>query len=73
MLLGSGVNETAHRVLLDQEANAKTCASLMLECARERASWQGGVPLLHGIRVRVARRKPERVLTAAFDAAALMA
>jgi recombination protein RecA len=66
-------NTPAVLVTVSRQPNAKTCASLMLECARERTSWQGGVRLLHGIRVRVARRKPERVLTAAFDAAALMA
>jgi hypothetical protein len=43
----------------------------MLECARERTSWQGGVRLLRGIRVRVARRKPERVVMAAYEAIAL--
>ena len=66
-------NTPAVLVTVSRQPNAKTCASLMLECARERASWQGGVRLLRGIRVHVARRKPEHVLTAAFDAAALMA
>ena len=45
-------------VTVARQSNAKTCASLMLECTRERASWEGGVSLLRGIRVRVARRKP---------------
>jgi recombination protein RecA len=45
-----------------RQSNAKTCASLMLECARERAEWSGAAPgrLLRGIHVHVARRKPSR-------------
>jgi recombination protein RecA len=58
-------------VTVARQSNAKTCASLMLECMRERASWVGGVCLLRGIRVRVTRRKPGRALTAAYEAAAL--
>ena len=64
-------NTPAVLVTVSRQPNAKTCASLMLECARERTSWQGGVRLLRGIRVRVARRKPERVVMAAFEAIAL--
>jgi recombination protein RecA len=58
-------------VTVARQSNAKTCASLMLECARERIAWRGGVRLLRGIRVRVARRKPERAVTAVYEAAAL--
>ena len=58
-------------VTLARQSNAKTCASLMLECMRERAAWVGGVCLLRGVRVRVTRRKPGRALTAAYTAAAL--
>jgi hypothetical protein len=65
-------------VTVARQSNAKTCASLMLECARERVAWRGGARraggdqmLLSGIRVRVARRKPERAVTAVYDAAAL--
>jgi hypothetical protein len=62
-------------VAVARQSNAKTCASLMLECARERASWQGEVeqcrvPLLRSIRVRVVRRKPGRAVTASYDAVA---
>jgi len=64
-------NTPAVLVAVARQSNAKTCASLMLECARERASWRGGVPLLRGIRVRVMRAKPGRTLTVAYDAAAL--
>src|ERR1035438_8318984 len=43
-----------------RRSNAKTCASLMLECARERVAWTGMTHgrLLRGMRVHVARRKP---------------
>jgi hypothetical protein len=58
-------------VTVARQSNAKTCASLMLECTRERTSWVGGVCLLRGIRVRVTQRKPGRALTAAYYAAAL--
>jgi len=58
-------------VAVARQSNAKTCASLMLECARERVSWTGGTPLLRGMRVRVSRRKPVREVTACFDAAAV--
>jgi recombination protein RecA len=58
-------------ITVGQQSNAKTCASLMLECSRERISWVGRVPLLRGIRVRVARRKPGRALSAAYDAVAV--
>jgi recombination protein RecA len=55
-----------------RRSNAKTCASLMLECARERVEWGGppGLPscstLLRGMRVHVARRKPGRAVAASF-------
>lgn len=55
-------------VTVARQSNAKTCASLMLECARERVTWTGSTPLLRGMRVRVARRKPAREVTASFDA-----
>lgn len=58
-------------VAVSRQSNAKTCASLMLECARERAAWSGGTPLLRGMRVRVARRKPVQEVTASFQAAAV--
>lgn len=58
-------------VALSRQSNAKTCASLLLECARERVAWSGGTPLLHGMRVRVARRKPVQEVTASFQATAL--
>jgi len=48
-------------ISLARQSNAKTCASLMLECARERVAWSGAPHcsrLLRGIGIRVARRKP---------------
>jgi hypothetical protein len=41
-------------VALARQSNAKTCASLMLECRRERAAWSGNHPgrLFRGMRVR---------------------
>ena len=58
-------------VAVAQQSNAKTCASLMLECTRERVMWSGGTPLLRGMQVRVSRRKPARELNASFQTAAL--
>jgi hypothetical protein len=55
---------------LARQSNAKTCASLMLECARERVVWTGAWTgarhcsrLLRGMSIRVSpirtsRRKP---------------
>ena len=56
-------------VSIARHSNAKTCASLILECEREAVAWSG-VPgtsrLLRGMRVLVARRKPQRAVTAKF-------
>ena len=65
-----------------RQSNAKTCASLMLECAREGTEWAGESPappagqeacptLLRGIRVHIARRKPGRAVAASFLCGAL--
>jgi hypothetical protein len=46
---------------LAQQSNAKTCASLTLECARQGIAWKGagGVSrLLRGASIHVTRRKP---------------
>jgi recombination protein RecA len=58
-------------VAVARQSNAKTCASLMLECTRERAAWTGGFPVFRGIHARVARRKPGRAITACYKANAL--
>jgi hypothetical protein len=48
-------------VALALQPNAKTCASLMLECARRGAKWSGAPQvsrMLDGVSIQVARRKP---------------
>ena len=48
-------------VALGLEPNAKTCASLLVECARQQAAWSGArrvSRMLDGISIQVARRKP---------------
>jgi hypothetical protein len=48
-------------VALALQPNAKSCASLMLECARHGAAWSGArrvSRMLDGISIQVARRKP---------------
>lgn len=58
-------------VSVARQSNAKTCASLILECAREEVAWSGAPGtsrLLRGIGIQVARRKPGRAVTARFQA-----
>jgi len=48
-------------VALGLEPNAKTCASLLVECARQQAAWSGArrvSRMLDGISMQVERRKP---------------
>jgi len=48
-------------VALGLEPNAKTCASLLVECARQATAWSGARRVsrtLDGISIQVARRKP---------------
>ena len=59
-------------VTVARQSNARTCASLMLECGPPGAEWNGALVtsrLLLGMRVQVARRKPGRAVTARFEAA----
>ncbi len=55
-------------LVVARQSNAKTCASLMLECAREAAHWSGAAPgrLFRGLTARAVRRKPGRAVVAAF-------
>jgi hypothetical protein len=57
-------------IALEQQPNARTCASLVLECTRERTAWSG-VPgcsqLLRGLDARIAGRKPVRAGAARFQ------
>jgi recombination protein RecA len=52
-----------------RNSNAKTCASLTLECRRERAAWTGN--LLRGIRVRVTSTERSKACSPAFTATAI--
>lgn len=59
-------------VSVARQSNAKTCASLILECAREDMVWSGAPGtsrLLRGMRIQVARRKPGLAVAARFRAA----
>ena len=63
-------------VALARQSNAKTCASLVLECAREGIAWSGArgcSHLLRAIEVRAEARKPLRHNPARFRAGALPA
>jgi hypothetical protein len=55
-------------LVVARQSNAKTCASLMLECAREAAHWSGAAPgrLFRGLTARAARRKPGGAVSAIF-------
>lgn len=58
-------------VSLARQSHSKTCASLMIECARAGTRWYGapGVSrLFGGMRVQVARRKPGVAAAARFEA-----
>jgi hypothetical protein len=62
-------------VAVAQQPNARTCASLVVECARERLAWsgvRGCSQLLRGFEVRVHSRKPARDAAARFRARALV-
>jgi hypothetical protein len=59
--------------LLERDAQAKSCASLILELTRKQAIWTGspGFHLLREIEIEAGCRKPFRPVTASFQAAAL--
>jgi len=56
-----------------RRSNAKTCASLQLECRRERAGWSGAGPgrLLRGFGVRVESMDRSRICSPVFTARAI--
>jgi len=58
---------------LARRQNAKTCASLTIECARERAEWSGRRPgrLFRGIRVRAAATQRRKTCSPVFMAPAI--
>jgi hypothetical protein len=54
-------NTPAVMLVVEQEPNAKSCASLVLEMRRAQAEWSGAIRcshLLRGARLQVAQRKP---------------
>src|SRR5579871_1394191 len=57
-------------VTVAQQSNARTCASLRLECSREGVTWSGGKPLFHGVRVRLTASRRRTVCTPVFTAPA---
>jgi len=58
---------------LARQSNAKTCATLTLECARERAEWSGRHPgrLFRGIRVRATSTQRRKSCSPVFTAQAI--
>ena len=61
-------------VAVARQSNARTCASLMLECARERAEWSGArraSRLLRGMRARATSTKRNMICSPVFTAVAL--
>jgi len=58
-------------VSVARQSNAKTCASLMLECKRERIRWSGETRLLRAIEVRVASSHWSKACSPVFTAKAI--
>jgi hypothetical protein len=60
-------------VAIARQSNAKTCATLQLECARERTAWSGAQPgrLLRGVRVRASNPRRSLLCSPVFLAKAI--
>jgi recA bacterial DNA recombination protein len=60
-------------VALARQSHAKTCASLTLECRRERSAWSGNHParLFRGMRVRATVTERRKACTPVFMARAI--
>ena len=58
-------------VTVARQSNARTCASLMLECRRERISWSGKTCLLRAMAVRVASTHRSKACLPVFTAKAI--
>src|ERR1022692_3444777 len=61
-------------VAVARQSNAKTCASLQLECAREHAAWSGALHssrLLRSLSVRATSTKRNMICSPVFTAVAL--
>jgi hypothetical protein len=66
-------NTPAVLVALARQSNAKTCASLTLECRRERSAWSGNRPgrLFRGMLVRATATERRKACTPVFTARAI--
>ena len=66
-------NTPAVLVALARQSNARTCATLTIECARERAEWSGSRPgrLFRGIRVRATSTERRKACSPVFTAQAI--
>ena len=60
-------------VTLARQSHAKTCASLMLECRRERTMWSGNRSgrLFRGMQVRATATERRKACTPVFTARAI--
>jgi hypothetical protein len=60
-------------VALARQSHAKTCASLLLECRRERTAWSGNHParLFRGMQVRATATERRKACTPVFTARAI--
>ena len=60
-------------VSVARQSNARTCASLVLECSRERAVWRGTAPgrLLRSMQVRATGTRRSRACSHVFTATAI--
>jgi hypothetical protein len=60
-------------VALARQQNAKTCASLAIECRRERSAWSGSHParLFRGMQVRATATERRKACTPVFTARAI--
>jgi hypothetical protein len=63
-------NTTTVLISLAQQANARTCASLTIECGRERVAWSGSGPgrLFRGVRIRATRTQRRSACSPVFTA-----
>lgn len=58
-------------VTVARQSNAKTCASLLVACARERAVWSGSTKLLRAIHVRATSTHRSQACSPVFTAKAI--
>jgi len=72
-LLRAVENRPTVFLALARQSNARTCATLTIECARERAEWSGSPPgrLFRGIRVRATSTERRKACSPVFTAQAI--